>query len=167
MSITIDESGLQFGANNNADIFHIENSHIYKSLGDSVSTIEFILYKENHSILMIEAKSSSPQPSNRKDFDGFIDEIYVKFAHSIDLFFSIIVKRLKDNHNEMPDNFKTVDYANAKIKLLLVINGHSIKWLAPISEALTRRLKMQLKTWRLEVAVLNNELAADYGLLKQ
>lgn len=166
MSVTISESGLYFGEYGESRLFYAEQSSVYKSLGDSICTIEFALYNENDEILMVEAKSSSPKPSNQIDFDGFINEIYDKFAHSIDLYFSLVLKRLDDSKNDMPDCFRTANYSIAKIKLILVINGHKIDWLAPISDALRKKLKMQIKTWRLELAVINHEVAAEYGLLK-
>ena len=165
MSITISESGMLFGEYVKADLFHVEKSSVYKSMPSGVRTVEFILRRKNDEILMIEARSSSPKPGNKADFDGFIDTIYYKFTHSIDLFFALVLKRLVDNYEEMPDYFKSADYFIAKIKLLLVINGHNIEWLPPVSNALHIKLKRHIKTWRLELAVINHEQAKDYGLL--
>ena len=167
MSITISESGMLFGEYEEADLFCAEESSVYKSMPNGVCTVEFILRGKNDEILMIEAKSSSPKPGNQDDFDGFIDTIYHKFSHSIDLFFALVLKRLVDRYNEMPAYFKSADYSTAKIKLLLVINGHNIEWLPPVSHALCEKLKRQIKTWRLEFAVINHEQAKDYGLLKR
>lgn len=164
MSVTILESGLNFGEYTETNLFYVEKSTIYQSLGDGIRTVEFALYKDNV-ILIIESKSSSPKPNNLYDFDAFINEIYEKFFHSIDLYFAIVLGRLDDNKKDMPDNFKKADYSITKIKLLLVINGHKIEWLPPISEALRQKLRMQIKIWRLEVAVINHELACEHGLL--
>ncbi len=165
MSVTISESGLCFGEFEESNLFYVEQSNVYKSLGSGICTIEFALYN-NGDILMIEAKSSSPKPNNQDDFDSFINETYDKFAHSIDLYFSIVLKRIEDSENDMPDSFKAANYSTIKIKLLLVINGHKIEWLSPISDALKRKLKRQTQIWLLEVVVLNHELAEKYGLLK-
>lgn len=166
MSVTILESGLHFGEFEETNLFQTEKSSIYKSLGESIKSVEFILMHKDNSIIFIEAKSGSPQPYNQVDFDKFIDEIYCKFSHSIDLFFSIILKRLNDIESEIPNCFKEAEYSTVKIKLILIINGHEILWLAPISDALTRKLKMQIKTWRLDLKVMNHKLADEYGLLK-
>ena len=172
MSITICESGLTFGEFEEADLFHIEKSSVYKSLkgkNEKVSTIEFIWYRkkdECEEILLVEAKSSSPKPGNQMDFEGFIDEIYLKFTHSIDLFFAIILKRLKDDCNEVPDIFKIADYSVAKIKMILVISGHKIEWLLPLSEALRKKFKRIRETWGIEIIPINHEQAQQYGLVK-
>lgn len=163
--IPIKESGLSFGEYNATDLFKIEKSKIYKSIGDYICTVDFILYKPKCDILMIEAKSSSPRPDNKGDFDTFVDEIYKKFTHSIDLYFAVLIGRLNDNNKEIPDNFRNADYAAANIKLLLVINGHKKEWLPPINEALKRKLNAQIKIWRLKVITINHEIAKEYGLL--
>ena len=166
MSITISESGMLFGEYCEADLFQMEKSSVYAALGDGVSTVEFVLRRKGDEILFIEAKQSTPHPDNPEDFDTFIDEVYCKFAHSVDIFFSLVTKRLEDKDNEMPIYFKTTDYSLPAIKLLLVINGHEIKWLPPVLHALRRKLIRIIKTWRLDIAVLNNEQALEYGLIK-
>ena len=167
MSVTISESGLLFGEYDESSVFHIEESSVYKSMGTNFCTIEFILRHKDNKILLLEAKSSSPKPGNTEDFDGFIDEIYRKFSHSMDLYFSLVLKRLDDPYSDMPEYFKTADYSAAKIKLLFVINGHNIEWLPPISDALREKLKRQIKIWKLGVIVINHEQADEYGLLKR
>ena len=173
MSITICESGLCFGEFEETDLFHIEKSSLYKSLEkkvQGVKTVEFILYRKKdryEEILLVEAKSSSPHPSNNEvDFDVFIDEIYLTFTHSIDLFFAIILKRLKDGCNEVPNIFKIADYSVAKIKMILVISGHKIEWLPPLSEALRKKFKRIRETWGIEIIPINHEQAQQYGLVK-
>ena len=126
-----------------------------------------VIRHKDDEILLLEAKSSSPKPGNAEKFDDFIDEIYQKFCHSMDLYFSLVLKRLDDPNNDMPEYFKTADYSSAKIKLLLVINGHSIEWLPPISDALREKLKRQIKTWKLGLVVINHEQANEYGLLRR
>jgi hypothetical protein len=170
--MNIYESGLVFGEYEESDIFHVEQSSIYKSLGEGVCTAEFVLYREPDKILMIEAKSSAPRPSKEKnaenpDFDRFIDEVYSKFVHSLDLYFSLVLKRLEDRKGEMPDKFKTIDYDSkkTKLKLVLVINGHETAWLSPITAALKEKMSRQVKTFSLDIIVLNHELAFEYRLL--
>jgi hypothetical protein len=167
MSVVIKESGLDFGEYEKLDLFHIEESSVYKSMGDSVCTIEFVLRHKNDEILLLEAKSSSPKPSNQVRFDEWIDEVYQKFSHSMDMYFSLVLKRLDDPNGDMPEYFKSADYSTAKIKLLLVINGHEIEHLPPICDALREKLRRQIKTWRLGFTVMNHVQAGEYGLLKE
>jgi hypothetical protein len=123
------------------------------------------LCQQDNAICFIEAKSSSPKPHNNEDFDLFILELCQKFAHSIELFFSAILKRKEDRDGEMPRCFHEADYARVEVKLILVINGHKIEWLTPISDELKRKLKRQIKTWNLKVAVLNHQLAYENQLI--
>lgn len=167
MSITILESGLYFGEYDEDNLFYVEKSLLLKSLGENIKSVEFILMHKNITILFIEAKSSSPKPHNEEDFDSFINDISEKFSHSINLYFSTILKRLNDKDNEMPSCFKDADYRTAKIKLILIINGHKIDWLDPIKDALTIKLRMEIKTWCLNLTVMNHQLADEYGLLRR
>jgi len=161
--VVINESGMAFGLYDSEYLFYIEESYIRKSL--DLRTVEFILGYKDNEVLMVEAKSSSPRPGNLMDFDEFINEISNKFVHSIDLYFSLALKRLNDSSRDMPDFFKKSDYSGIKISLLLVINGHRISWLPPIKDALKSQLKRHIKTWRLDIAVMNHEQARSYGLL--
>lgn len=165
MSVIITESGMRFGPFDEPDIFLIEKSQLYKSLGDNIKAVEFVLCQQMKAICFIEAKSSSPKPHNNEDFNPFILELYEKFAHSIELFFSTILKRKEDINGEMPRCFHVAEYARIEIKLILVINGHEIGWLTPISDELKRKLKRQIKTWNLTVVVLNHQLAYENQLI--
>lgn len=52
----ITESEMNFGKFQYEDIFHIENSKIYKDLGTGVKTVEFVLRYHENSIIFLEAK---------------------------------------------------------------------------------------------------------------
>jgi hypothetical protein len=165
MSVIIEEPGMIFGEYEENKVFHIEKSALYKSLGKSINTVEFILYNDPKNIFIIEAKSSSPKPDNHEDFKSFITEIHNKFVHSIDIFFALILRRLEDINKEMPESFKTIDYTIINIKFLLIINGHGKNDLWPIRDALKKVLYRQIKTWRIDITVINNIQARDMGLL--
>ena len=62
---TIQESEMNFGKFDEADLFHIENSKIYKELGSGIKTVEFILKYDEDSIIFLEAKKSCPNIENR------------------------------------------------------------------------------------------------------
>jgi hypothetical protein len=165
------ESQLTFGPFEKADLFWMEKSSVYKkSLAPhGTSTVEFVLRRKNNKIYFVEAKLSSPNPKKEDDFNRFRDKIYHKFAHSIDLFFALVLKRLDAPHNEMPNYFKLADYSVPKINLILVINHCDKEWTRGILDALYehKKLKRLRKTWRLEITVINREGAKEYGLLKQ
>lgn len=52
----ITESAMYFGKYDEADLFHIEESRIYKALGTGIKTVEFILKYDENSIVFLEAK---------------------------------------------------------------------------------------------------------------
>ena len=63
----ITESEMNFGKFDEADVFHIEDSQIYKNLGSGIKTVEFILKYDEDSIVFLEAKKSCPNAANRHE----------------------------------------------------------------------------------------------------
>jgi hypothetical protein len=166
MSIRINESGLLFGDYGDDDVLQMEKSQIYKDLSACSKTVEFVLRLSAGKVYFVEAKSSSPKPNSEKDFNAFINEISRKIEHSLDIFFALVIKRIKDSKGEFSRSFQEIDYSGAEVTALLVINGHKIEWLPPVKDALIRKLKRIIKTWNIQVAVLNHELAEKYRLIK-
>ena len=165
--IHIEESGLYFGDYEEIDFFHIEKSGLYADMGESIRTVEFIIKGDGTTILFIEAKSSAPHPGNIEDFSKFIQDMSEKIIHSNDLFFSLILKRKPDKYSEFPLSFRNINYETARIKTILIINNFDFLWLSPIQVALKEKLKRIIKTWQLEVIVLNHELAFSYKLARK
>jgi hypothetical protein len=127
--------------------------------------------REKDVLLLIEAKESFSNPNppeppvEGKGFYADVEDIYGKFTHSIDLFFAVILKRQKDEMGEVPHNLKNLQFENVPIRLLLIINGHEKSWCIPIKDELNKRLKRHIKTWNLEVGVLNDTTAIEWGLV--
>ena len=61
----ITESEMNFRKFDEIDLFHIENSKIYKDLGSGIKTVEFVLKYDENSIVFLEAKKSCPNASDR------------------------------------------------------------------------------------------------------
>lgn len=161
--ITINESGMTFGPFEESCVFKIESSQLYQNVQkNEVKTVEFVL-KESGQLRFVEAKSSSPKPNqgNGEKFETFIDEIYRKFLHSINLFYAGILGQHESN-NDIPDNMKIAE--TVSIKFILVIKGHEIDWLPPIAEALNRKMKPILSIWNSQIAVFNDKMTKRYGL---
>ena len=62
----IKESEMNFGVFDEADLFHIEKSGIYKSLGDGIKTVEFILKYHQKGYLHLDIKPETFYSWKRK-----------------------------------------------------------------------------------------------------
>lgn len=167
--MTIKESGMTFGSFVDENCFWIENSALYNKLQARVKIAEFLLLKPvQNSLLVVEAKSSSPNPANGESgyrFNEYITEIADKLLNALTLGVALCLQRHEDSENELPGSFKNLAFDTIKIKLILVIQDHRIEWLSPVNDALKRKLTASIKTWPLDVIVLNESLAQKYGLL--
>jgi len=128
MAVTIEESGMIFGPFSEEHLFHVEKSNIYHKLQNGLPIAEFLLIQPyKNSLLVVEAKSSSPNPSNRESqlhFDEFVTEISRKLINAFTLGLTLSLGRHADNIDELSNSFQDLDYASVTIILVLVINGH-------------------------------------------
>lgn len=66
--IEIYEFGAKFGPFPEKDIFYIEKSEIYASLGKGVKTVEFICTNDGgNNIILLEAKTTCPNVDNKNE----------------------------------------------------------------------------------------------------
>ena len=168
----ITESEMDFGKFDEADLFHIENSKIYKNLGSGIKTVEFVLKYDENSIGFLEAKKSCPNTANRHEsvekeqkFEEYYSSITEKFVASFQIYLAAILNKYQDI-SEIGDKLQSVDsMKDIQLKFILVIkNVEDITWLAgPLAELKARLLQLR-KIWGVEVAVLNEELAREYSL---
>lgn len=163
--ILVFESGVTFGPFTPEDFFYMEKSDVYKKLGTSFSTVEFLFVDEKRKFVLVEAKSSSPNPNKEEtsDFDEFINEISTKFQDSYQLFLTSVSGRRRSN--EIGKNVQKFRMDSSEVKFVLVIPGHRIEWLAPLKEALKRQLRKTLHMWGIDLAVMNEELAREHRLI--
>lgn len=169
------ESGMQFGEFDDTDLFHIENSKIYKELGCGVKTVEFILKYNENSILFLEAKESCPNTANRfessqktQKFEEYYSSITEKFIDSLQIYLAVLLGKYNDT-SDLGEKLKNItNMRDIQLKFILVVkNASDVSWLAgPLAELKARMLKMR-KIWNVEIAVLNEELAKKYGLVNQ
>lgn len=168
----ITESEMNFGKFDEADLFHIENSNIYKNLGFGIKTVEFVLKYDENSIIFLEAKKSCPNAANRYEseekeqkFEEYYSSITEKFMASLQIYLAAILDKYQDV-SEVGDRLRTMDsMKDIQLKFILVVkNAEDITWLAgPLAELKARLLQLR-KIWGVEVAVLNEELAREYSL---
>ena len=160
--VTINESGMTFGPFLDDQVYQIEKAEAYTHLGEGVKVVEFIYKQKTEKFFFVEAKNSSPMPKG-EEFKKFIREISDKFVHSFDLWLSLNLKRRKDD-------VASKNVLDAKInkqifRFILVIKGHEKSWLPPISEALRREMMAEIKIWKHEIIVINDQQAKQRGLI--
>ena len=164
---------MNFGKFEETDLFHIEDSQIYKDIGSGIKTVEFILKYDENSIVFLEAKKSCPNVANRYEskkkehkFEEYYSSITEKFIASLQIYLATILDKFQ-NTEEVGDKLKTVSsMKNIQLKFILVVkNAEDITWLAgPLAELKARLLQIR-KIWGVEIAVLNEELAGEYKLI--
>ena len=168
----ITESEMNFGKFDETDLFHIENSKIYKALGSGIKTVEFVLKYDENSIVFLEAKKSCPNAANcneskekEQKFEEYYSSITEKFIASLQIYLAAILDKFQ-NSEEVGDRLRTVNsMKDIQLKFILVVkNAEDITWLAgPLAELKARLLQIR-KIWGVEIAVLNEELAGEYKL---
>ena len=171
------ESGMTFGPYPDGHCFYIEKCAVVDKINknarksEGVQIAEFLLLtleNELPIIWVIEAKSSSPQPNNQIDFDGYIKEIREKLSNSLSLFLACYLKR-QLIEPELSNAFQGTNMSIVSFNLVLIINGHDEAWLSPLQEALKISLKPTVKIWNLSptsVKVLNDNGARELGLIQ-
>lgn len=168
----ITESEMDFGKFDETELFHIEDSKIYKDLGSGIKTVEFVLKYDENSIVFLEAKKSCPNAANRYEseekeqkFEEYYSSITEKFIASLQIYLATILDKFQ-NTEEVGDKLRTVSsMKDIQLKFILVVkNVEDITWLAgPLAELKARLLQIR-KIWGVEIAVLNEELAGEYKL---
>lgn len=163
---------MNFGKFDETDLFHIENSKIYKALGSGIKTVEFVLKYDENSIVFLEAKKSCPNAANcneskekEQKFEEYYSSITEKFIASLQIYLAAILDKFQ-NSEEVGDRLRTVNsMKDIQLKFILVVkNAEDITWLAgPLAELKARLLQIR-KIWGVEIAVLNEELAGEYKL---
>ncbi|MFH1898745.1 MAG: hypothetical protein ABH886_11055 [Candidatus Desantisbacteria bacterium] len=175
MPVIIEESGMIFGPFLDEHCFYIEKSNVYNKLKNGLKIAEFLLIQpDKNRLLIIESKSSSPNPDNpdnteaQNQFDNFIAEISEKLLNTFTLGLALCLERHVDNKNEISKCFKEITHNSVKIILMLVINNHEDKWLVQLTTALQKKLRCISKIWPLEVFAINEKTAQkEYKLIQQ
>lgn len=159
----IHESGMSFGPWTEEECYYIEKSRLYKKINESegVTMAEFLVYRHTDKgpeLVIVEAKSSSPQPGNAANFDAFIHDISVKLTNAL---FSYVAAKL-GRHGDIgvPECFEGLDLAQTRIKFVLVIKDHRAEWLPPLQDYLKKVFHPLTNIWALSSVVVFNETMA-------
>jgi len=164
------ESGMTFGPFEEGHCFYIEKSETYRNLQQGVKMAEFLLLRfksgKPTTLWVVEAKSSTPRPMPQRDFEAFIEELRDKLINAFSLGLACCLKR--HTSTELPEPYRALDLSTSDFRFVLVVNHHKWEWLPPLQEALSKALHAAVKTWALSipaVAVINDHMARDYGLI--
>jgi hypothetical protein len=171
------ESGMTFGPYPDGHCFYIEKSPTIKKINknaqkdEGLQIAEFLLLETKNNqatVFIVEAKTSSPHPTNPSDFDIYINEIKDKLANSLTLFVAIYLQRHATSQLDLSAQFRQFELAKVNFLLILVVKNSKAEWLPPLHETLQKALKLTVKIWNLaptSVIVLNEEGARKRGLV--
>lgn len=174
---TIIESGMSFGPFPEGNCFYIEKSQTLKEInkrarqGEGIQIAEFLLLRtENNktTLSIIEAKTSSPKPQSRDNYNAYINEIKEKLANSLTLFVSFYLHRHPTGNPELPEKFKQLKLATIHFELILVVKNSKEDWLIPINEDLRKSLRPFANLWKLSptsIKVFNEDNAKAQNLV--
>lgn len=83
------ESGMTFDFADDS-FYHIEKSLLYSQM-EGYATCECIVMLQDK-VTLLEAKSSTPNPRNKEDFDNFICDIVAKFRDTMSFYHAVILR---------------------------------------------------------------------------
>lgn len=165
--INIGESGVVFGTFDGDDIFEIEKILTDIKFGDGVKKVEFIvkMQDQSSSIALVEAKSSIPR--NPKDF---FEEIKLKMAHSLTVWFACACGRHGSLATKLPLNLNKSCNLASPLKLILVIPTAPDNMLPSLSDSFRKVLQVERVLWDIgysDILVLNESKARTYRLINR
>ncbi len=160
--VKIRESSMDFEFAD-SDLFRIEGSDVYRKLGKEIKTVEFMVRINTDDVAFVEAKSSSPRPDNKVDFDTYISEISDKFIDSFNLYLTVMLNR--NSSNNISEELRKMSLEKINFKYILIIKGHKTDWLLPLKEAFDECMISHNKIWKSSVLVFNDELAKQFKFI--
>ena len=156
-----------FGKDN---CFQIEESKLYKSLKHlGFKTVEFVAYRAgNHEgdcrLLFVEAKTTLRSEKDMPRFSDEIADISQKFIDALQIVCGAWHGG-KKNTVKLPDNFTQFRENGKKIVFILVVKNSGKEELLTVADAISRQLLKEIRLWKFEVKVFNEELAKKENLI--
>lgn len=99
--------------------YHIEKSPLHSQV-EGYATCECIVMLQDK-VILLEAKSSTPNPRNEKDFDNFVCDIVAKFRDTMWFYHAVMLRHDEEN---MGAEIKSVNLKDANYQFLLIVHGH-------------------------------------------
>ena len=163
----LEESGMRIPYQEDA-CYMIEKSALVARL-QGVKIVEFVQAHGKLKVVMVEAKTTAPQPASKVDYDEYLKEIREKFQNSISILNAARLKRREDIFDELPQPLKDVDYKKASYWLYFVIKESKDDWIINLSNDLHRQLHPFLKSWNIpdaNLVVANEGMARRLGVVE-
>ena len=165
--INLGEFGVVFGTFDGDDIFEIEKILTDIKFEDGVKKVEFIVKMQDkgNSIALVEAKSSIPR--NSKDF---FEEIKLKMAHSLTVWFACVCGRHSGLATKLPINLNKICNLASPLKLILVVPTAPDDMLPGLSDSFRKALRVERALWDIgysDILVLNESKARTYRLINR
>ncbi len=186
------ESGMDFVRSAQDTAFCIESSSLYKNRKQNVKMAEFLLLKrskKSNTIWIIEAKPRigqdgasdiTDQPATRSIAQEFATEVNEKLFNALALtLIGIAGKCTPDQSQEIPVEFRNIDWGKANLRFLLVVkecpDNMVSKFSAGLSEACSRASKSNLPYRSVQrmlgitnpkISVLNEKQARKYEFIR-
>lgn len=149
------------------DLFCIEKDPLVIET-DGIKACECVVLI-NPNVALIEAKSSTPKPSNMEKFNDFLEDIRQKFSDSIRLF-SEMKSGCKGEEVRLriPANLLSDTTSPSEYRIFLIVHGHRLDWLGELQETLRDILRDVVSEWNLKdsnVKAFNEETAMENHLI--
>ena len=160
------ESFMRFSFEDDA-VFRMESDPLLFELKGVKSCECVVLIREN--VALIEAKSSSPRPENKEDFDGWIRGIKEKFSDSLVLFNDIKQKKYgEEAFFRMPSKLRELSIDPDKYLIYLIVYENELEWMPGIQDSLREALRDVVEEWNLQdsnIKAINDKTALEMRLI--
>ncbi|MBO1520438.1 hypothetical protein [Oceanisphaera pacifica] len=166
--ITITESGVTFGPFAQDTIFRVENSPCAARLG-GIKACEFVWWSaSNNKLVFIEARASVPNPQKSlSEYEQYFSDMLEKFDNSLQLLLAGTAPRHTELVRELGPSMANINWQQADIQFYLVIPRAPREFLNSLTDKLRQTLHRQLKIWRINIFVINEDMARSHGLLSK
>lgn len=148
-------------------IFMIESDPVITQ-AQGIKSCECVVLINEH-VALIEAKSSSPRPDNKEDFDTWIGEIKEKFSDSLMMFNGIKKKEYGDAaYERIPVKLREMNISPEQYVIYLIVQDNEFEWMIGIQNALREAMRDVIEQWNLQdsnIKAINDVLAKEMNLI--
>ena len=161
------ESGMHFSFADER-VFHIEtcSAYVEQLRMRGICSVECVALRGKEQVLFIEAKSSAPSPNGAgTNFQDFMQQIYDKSLHSLQLCYSILAGIYDGQQSAIGSLLAERLQHQPKVLFLVIVRQHEVSWCPPLQDALRREMRHILRLWKADVMVINERMARAKGVI--